>query len=60
MIKPYNAKAYSVSASGREWFEAIGVGVPSSAAAQKKLAVRCLDWTERRHHLAGVLGVRDL
>jgi DNA-binding transcriptional ArsR family regulator len=56
MIKPYNAKAYSVSASGREWFEAIGVGVPSSAAAQKKLAVRCLDWTERRHHLAGTLG----
>lgn len=56
MIKPYNAKAYSVSPLGREWFEAIGVDVPSSAAAQRKLAVRCLDWTERRHHLAGTLG----
>jgi DNA-binding transcriptional ArsR family regulator len=56
MIKPYNAKAYSISPSGRDWFEGIGVGVPSSAAAQKKLAVRCLDWTERRHHLAGTLG----
>jgi DNA-binding transcriptional ArsR family regulator len=56
MIKPYDAKAYSVNPSGREWFEAIGVSVPSSAAAQKKLAVRCLDWTERRHHLAGTLG----
>jgi len=56
MIKPDGAKAYSVSPSGREWFEAIGVGVPSSAASQKKLAVRCLDWTERRHHLAGTLG----
>jgi hypothetical protein len=56
MIKPYDAKAYSVNPSGREWFEAIGVGVPSSAAAQKKLAVRCLDWTERRHHLARTLG----
>jgi DNA-binding transcriptional ArsR family regulator len=56
MIKPDNAKAYSVSPSGRGWFEAIGVGVPSAAAAQKKLAVRCLDWTERRHHLAGTLG----
>ena len=55
LIKPCNAKAYSVSASGREWFEAIGVGVPSSAS-EKKLAVRCLDWTERRHHLAGTLG----
>jgi DNA-binding transcriptional ArsR family regulator len=56
MIKPYGAKAYSVNPSGREWFEAIGVSVPSSAAAQKKLAVRCLDWTERKHHLAGTLG----
>jgi DNA-binding transcriptional ArsR family regulator len=56
MIEPYNAKAYSVSSSGRGWFEAFGVSIPSSAAAQKKLAVRCLDWTERRHHLAGTLG----
>jgi DNA-binding transcriptional ArsR family regulator len=56
MIKPYNAKVYSVSPSGSEWFEGIGVGVPSSPAAQKKLAVRCLDWTERQHHLAGTLG----
>jgi DNA-binding transcriptional ArsR family regulator len=56
MIKPYDAKAYSISPSGKEWFEGIGVGVPSSGVAQKKLAVRCLDWTERRHHLAGTLG----
>jgi DNA-binding transcriptional ArsR family regulator len=56
MIKLDNAKNYSVTVSGREWFEAIGVGVPSSAAAQKRLAVPCLDWTERRHHLAGTLG----
>lgn len=56
MIAPYNARAYSVSPSGREWFEGVGIGMTSSAAAQKKLAVRCLDWTERRHHLAGTLG----
>jgi DNA-binding transcriptional ArsR family regulator len=56
MIKPDNARNYSVSLPGRKWFEAIGVGVPSSAAGQKRLAVRCLDWTERRPHLAGTLG----
>jgi len=56
MIKVNNAKNYSVTFSGREWFQAIGVGVPSSSAAQKRFAVRCLDWTERRHHLAGTLG----
>jgi DNA-binding transcriptional ArsR family regulator len=56
LLKVHNAKDYSLTPSGREWFETIGVGVPWSAIAQKKLARRCLDWTERRHHLAGVLG----
>jgi DNA-binding transcriptional ArsR family regulator len=56
LLKVHNAKGYSLTSSGRAWFETIGVGVPSSAIAQKKLARRCLDWTERRHHLAGTLG----
>ena len=56
LLKVHNAKDYSLTPSGREWFETIGVGVPWSAIAQKKLARRCLDWTERRHHLAGALG----
>jgi DNA-binding transcriptional ArsR family regulator len=56
LIKEYSAKAYSLTASGREWFETIGVDVPSFAVVRNKLARRCLDWTERRHHLAGTLG----
>jgi DNA-binding transcriptional ArsR family regulator len=56
MIEPSTAKAYSVSPSGRKWFEGIGVSIPLSAANRRKLAVRCLDWTDRRHHLAGTLG----
>ena len=56
LIQEFSGKNYLVTASGREWFEALGVEVPSSAAAKKKLARRCLDWTERRHHLAGTLG----
>jgi DNA-binding transcriptional ArsR family regulator len=56
VIKPHSTRAYSVSPLGRQWFEAIEVGVSSTAGARKKLAVRCLDWTERRHHLAGTLG----
>jgi DNA-binding transcriptional ArsR family regulator len=60
LIKPKDERNYSVSASGKEWFETIGVSVPVSGAAQKKLAVRCLDWTERRHHLAGMLGCATL
>ena len=32
------------------------IKVPPSTIAQKNLARRCLDWTERRHHIAGTLG----
>lgn len=55
-IKEYNAKTYAVTSSGEEWFEALKIQAPPSTIAQKKLARRCLDWTERRHHIAGTLG----
>ena len=55
-IKEHNAKTYAVTPSGREWFEALKIKVPASPIAQKKFARRCLDWTERRHHIAGTLG----
>jgi len=55
-LTEYNAKTYAVTSSGREWFEALKIQVPASAVSQKKFVRRCLDWTERRHHLAGTLG----
>ncbi len=56
LLRPFDVKTYKVTPSGREWFEALGVELPSSDLAHKKHARRCLDWTERRHHLAGTLG----
>lgn len=50
-------KSYALPASGQDWFESLGVQVPSWEGNPEKLARRCLDWTERRHHLAGTLGV---
>ena len=60
-IEEQNAKSYSVTSAGRDWFESLEIKLPLSAIAQKKssqknIARRCLDWTERRHHLAGPLG----
>jgi len=55
-IKEHNAKTYAVTPSGREWFEALRIKVPASTIVQKNLVRRCLDWTERRHHIAGTLG----
>lgn len=36
------------------WFESTGIGLRRSA--RRPLARACLDWTERRPHLAGVAG----
>lgn len=35
---------------------AIGVDVPAAGRARRSFAHPCLDWSERRHHLAGALG----
>jgi len=56
LLRASDAKTYSVTPTGRNWMEALGIELPSSDLTQKKLARRCLDWTERRHHLAGILG----
>ena len=45
---------YSLSDSGRNWLETHGV---DPASRTKRVLVRpCLDWTERRSHLAGFVG----
>ena len=57
-IKDAHGKAYAVTPAGRDWLATLDIKLPtvSSSAAQKKIARRCLDWTERRHHIAGLLG----
>jgi DNA-binding transcriptional ArsR family regulator len=42
--------------SGAELFETIGVDTRSIGSGRRPGARRCLDWTERRHHLAGAAG----
>ncbi|MBX6320707.1 MAG: winged helix-turn-helix transcriptional regulator [Rhodospirillaceae bacterium] len=50
-----DARSYRVSAAGQAWFAALGIAVDGP---RRLPARRCLDWTERRHHLAGPLGSR--
>jgi hypothetical protein len=56
-LTPATGRAFAVTDSGRAWFEERGIPVPSSRIADPKLARQCPDWTERRPHLAGSLGV---
>jgi DNA-binding transcriptional ArsR family regulator len=57
LIAPDDAsKLYVVTAAGRHWFSQIGIQIEALRPTAKGLAHRCLDWTERRHHLAGPVG----
>jgi DNA-binding transcriptional ArsR family regulator len=41
---------------GREWFSRLGVDVEAVARQKRQFCRPCLDWSERRTHLAGGLG----
>jgi DNA-binding transcriptional ArsR family regulator len=49
-------KHYAVTSAGRRWFHELGIEVDRLKPTAAGVARRCLDWTERRHHLAGPLG----
>ncbi len=51
---------YRVTASGRDRFAALGIDTDAIAteanARRRHFARMCLDWSERRYHVAGALG----
>lgn len=48
--------ALTLSPAGRRCFAQLGVDVRTLEAERRTLCRRCLDWSVRRHHLAGALG----
>jgi len=47
---------FIVTLSGKLWFTDFGVDVELARQSRRKFAYSCLDWSERRPHLAGSLG----
>jgi DNA-binding transcriptional ArsR family regulator len=47
---------HRVTPHGATWFAAFGVDLRAVRRGRRPFALRCLDWTERRPHLAGALG----
>ena len=45
---------YALSDGGRAWLAAIGLD-PAAPSGRRRFAYPCLDWSERRDHLAGQL-----
>ncbi|MGE5625278.1 MAG: ArsR/SmtB family transcription factor [Bacillota bacterium] len=52
--------AYELTPEGTEGFEELGMDLPSLRAQRRRFACACLDWSERRPHLAGALGAAFL
>lgn len=49
-------RGVAVTDEGQAWFLARGVDLDGLAAERRPLVRACLDWTERRPHLAGAAG----
>ena len=51
-----DAAGLHITATGLDWFAGFGVDVQAVSARRRMMCKACLDWSERRHHLAGAWG----
>jgi DNA-binding transcriptional ArsR family regulator len=57
LLVPGEGKRFLVTPAGARWFaDKLGIEVGALKPARHGIACGCLDWTERRYHLAGPLG----
>jgi DNA-binding transcriptional ArsR family regulator len=47
---------YELGSRGPEWFANFGIDVDWIRQSRRRFARKCVDWTERRPHIAGALG----
>ncbi|MFI2302429.1 ArsR/SmtB family transcription factor [Actinacidiphila glaucinigra] len=50
------SSGFALTDGGVRWFTGLGVDLAAARTGRRPLARPCLDWTERRPHLAGVAG----
>lgn len=50
------ADVYEVTTIGRKWFAGLGIDIADLQTRRRIFSKPCLDWSERRHHMAGSLG----
>lgn len=51
-----SGNGYEVTTAGQKWFTALGIDIDNEQQKRRTFARQCLDWSERRHHIAGSLG----
>lgn len=52
--------AFTVPPAGQQWFAGLQIDIAALQKKRRILARPCLDWSERRYHLAGALGAAVL
>ena len=50
------ADGLRLTAAGERWFAKLAIDTQALAGQKRAFCRACLDWSERRHHLAGALG----
>jgi DNA-binding transcriptional ArsR family regulator len=56
VIRISGDRDYELGRNGRSWFSNLGIDTDALQRSRRSFARQCLDWTERRPHLAGALG----
>jgi DNA-binding transcriptional ArsR family regulator len=61
MIRAHGERLFEVTSRGAAWLnELLQIDVSALRVGRRPVARRCLDWTERRDHIAGALGAAIL
>lgn len=56
LLIPDGQNGYALTQDGENFFSEWRIDVAKLRRSRRNFARRCLDWTERRHHVAGALG----
>ena len=49
-------RSFIVTNRGERFFSGLGIDLDAVRSARREFALACMDWTERRYHVAGALG----
>jgi predicted transcriptional regulator len=55
-----STKEYEITKHGKNWLQSLGIEIDVLRSQKRSMARPCLDWSERKHHLAGALGAAFL
>lgn len=56
VLKEGEGLDFVITSDGMKWFGDFGIDLSGIQRGRRHLARQCLDWSERRHHMAGALG----